>query len=56
MTRYERYGFSLIGIDVKPRRKNTKIRKNQFKPRYSRWLFPTILALVSLAIVAIGIR
>ena len=41
-------------FDGKPPR-NNRIRRNRFKPSYTRWLFPAIVALLSLAIV-IGIR
>jgi len=50
------YDFDLIGVDFKPRRKGTRIRKNRFKPTYSRWLLPTILFLVSLGFIVVGMR
>ncbi|MDD2898361.1 MAG: hypothetical protein PHI31_06575 [Desulfuromonadaceae bacterium] len=48
------YTQGLIGMDVKPRR-NTRVRKNHFKPSYSHWLYPAIITLICL-IVVIGIH
>ncbi len=51
------YGTGLIGLDVKPRRKVGYSKRNRYRANPSRWLFPAILALVTLAIiVAAGTR
>ncbi|MBW4056984.1 MAG: hypothetical protein HIU83_16635 [Proteobacteria bacterium] len=51
------YGTGLIGLDVKPRRKVGYSRRNRYRANPSRWLFPAILAMVTLLIfIAAGIR
>jgi len=50
------YGTGLIGLDVKPRRKVAYSKRNRYRANPSRWLFPVILALVTLAIIVVGTR
>lgn len=50
------YGSGLIGLDVKPRRKVGYSRRNRYRANPTRWLFPMILALVTLAIIVVGTR
>ena len=50
-------GTGLIGLDVKPRRRVPRSKRNRYRGTYKRWVFPTILALVSLGLFVIaGIR
>lgn len=41
------YGSGLIGLDVKPRRKNVRMHRNRFNSHYSKWFLPVILMLVT---------
>lgn len=51
------YGTGLIGLDVKPRRKAGYSKRNRYRANSSRWLFPMILALVTLGLfIVTGIR
>ena len=47
-----KYGSGFIGLDVKPRRKVSQIHRNRHTHHYKRWLFPVILGLLSLGIIA----
>jgi len=48
------YGHGLIGLDVKPRRRNSPCNRNRYKSYYFRWLFPVILGLLTMGIIAIA--
>ena len=51
------YGSSLIGLDVKPRRKVGYSKRNRYRANPTRWLFPAILVLITLGLfIVTGIR
>lgn len=45
----------IFGTDIKPRRK-VRIRKNRFRPQHTRWMFPAVFALITLAVIVVGIH
>jgi len=47
------YGTGLIGLDVKPRRIVGYSRRNRYRANPNRWLFPAILALVTLGLFVV---
>jgi len=49
------YGTGLIGLDVKPRRKGAYSKRNRYRANPSRWLFPAILALVTLGLFIVTV-
>lgn len=50
-----KYSSGLIGLDVKPRRRVAQ--RNRYRDQYSRWVFPAVLALITLLIfIAAGTR
>lgn len=51
------FGTGLIGLDVKSRRKVAYSKRNRYRGNPNRWLFPAILALVTVGLfVVTGLR